>query len=161
MLLSFVSSCKLMLPKRRFWKIEQSVACAFLNEFSMTRRPSRVLAPVESTSKRTRNALFNLPKSCTKTQHPAACTGFVSRSISWYKTTHHAACTGRCGASGVMRWSLNEKSHRFHMVRFDAKHRVRCCVLCRNKIDRCTNRISLWRTKSRTFRPRVKRRMKT
>ena len=40
-----------MLPKRRFWKIEQSVACAFLNDFSMTRRPYRALTPVESTSK--------------------------------------------------------------------------------------------------------------
>ncbi len=39
------------LPKRRFWKSEQSVACAFLNEFSMTSRPNRVLTPVKSTSK--------------------------------------------------------------------------------------------------------------
>ena len=42
---------KFMLPKRRFWKIEHSVACAFLNEFSMTSRPNRVLTPVKSTSK--------------------------------------------------------------------------------------------------------------
>jgi len=39
------------LPKRRFWKPEQSVACAFLNEFSMIRRPSLVLTPLKSTSK--------------------------------------------------------------------------------------------------------------
>ncbi len=40
-----------MLPKRRFWTAEQSVACAFLNEFSVSCSPKRVLTPLKSASK--------------------------------------------------------------------------------------------------------------
>ncbi len=48
-------------PKRIVWKTEQSVACAFLNEFSMNCPPNRVLTHFKLLQKRTRNALFRLP----------------------------------------------------------------------------------------------------
>ena len=52
MRLSFVIMfANFMLPKRRFWRPEQSVACAFLNEFSMMSSPNRVLTSLKSTSK--------------------------------------------------------------------------------------------------------------
>jgi hypothetical protein len=46
-----MSLSKFMLPKRRFWTAEQSVAYAFLNEFSISCSPKRVLTPLKSTSK--------------------------------------------------------------------------------------------------------------
>ncbi len=54
---------KFMVPKRRFWTIEQSVACAFLKYFS--RMWVLVLGYhwLKTRSKSIRNALFNSPKS--------------------------------------------------------------------------------------------------
>ena len=40
-----------MVPKRRFWKAEQRVACAFLKCFSNERSPNRVLTYVKSALK--------------------------------------------------------------------------------------------------------------
>ncbi len=40
-----------MLPKRRFWTVEQNVAYAFLNKFSISCSPKWILKPLKSTSK--------------------------------------------------------------------------------------------------------------
>jgi hypothetical protein len=50
-----------MLPKRRFWTVEQSAAYAFLNEFSVSASPKRILTPLKSIQKRIRNVLFSRP----------------------------------------------------------------------------------------------------
>ena len=42
---------KLWSPNEEFTRVEQSVAYAFLNEFSISGRPKRVLTPLKSTSK--------------------------------------------------------------------------------------------------------------
>jgi hypothetical protein len=41
---------KMMLPKRRFWKDEQMMKSGFSTDFSMVRRPKRVLTPLKSAS---------------------------------------------------------------------------------------------------------------
>ena len=40
-----------LLPKRRFWKVEQGVAYVFLNEFSRSGSQKLVLTPLKRTSK--------------------------------------------------------------------------------------------------------------
>jgi hypothetical protein len=40
-----------MLPKRRFWKEEQKMKSGFSTDFSMVRRPNRVLTTLKSASK--------------------------------------------------------------------------------------------------------------
>ncbi len=44
------SVCKIMLPKRRFWKAEQKMKSGFSTDFSMVRSPNRVLTPLKSAS---------------------------------------------------------------------------------------------------------------
>ncbi len=44
---------KCMLPKRRFWKLEQSVACAFLNDFYDSSPKSSTRARVSTTKPHT------------------------------------------------------------------------------------------------------------
>jgi hypothetical protein len=51
MLSCFVTVCNIALPKRRFWKIEQSVAFAFLNEFSSVRSLHLVFTSFKSAIK--------------------------------------------------------------------------------------------------------------
>ncbi len=59
----FVGDHNFMLPKRRFWKIEQKIGRAFSMQFSLPRSPNRVLTPLKSTSKMHARTLFCLPKS--------------------------------------------------------------------------------------------------
>ena len=40
-----------MVPKRRFWTDEQMMKCGFSIDFSVVRRPNRVLTPAKRTSK--------------------------------------------------------------------------------------------------------------
>jgi hypothetical protein len=55
----------LMLPKRRFWKAEQTFQTAFSKHFPTFCCPNRVLTPLKSASpgKRVLKCLFGLPKS--------------------------------------------------------------------------------------------------
>jgi len=52
-----------MLPKRRFWRTEQSVAWSLLKHFHGREYSIRETPRRKFVQKRTRNSLFNLPKS--------------------------------------------------------------------------------------------------
>ena len=52
-----------MLPKRRFWKAEQTFQRSFSTHFSTFRRPNSVLTPLKSVSKMTSEMFVLLPKS--------------------------------------------------------------------------------------------------
>jgi len=54
---------KFMLPKRRFWKAEQTFQSVFSKHFSTFRSPNPVLTPLKMLRKDTLKRLFGLPKS--------------------------------------------------------------------------------------------------